>query len=132
MATPFESVYNGTTQDSAINLADGSSVVSTTLALAMTVDDTIMEVVDAGAAPIGGVVVVDDELMYYEGEVGQTRVSNLRRGMGGTTAATHTATAVVTFYARAKFVNPAIAIAIQAMQADLVDALARIAALEAI
>lgn len=131
MATPFESVYNGTTQDSAINLADGSSVVSTTLALAMTVDDTMMEVVSAGAAPIGGVVIVDDELMFYEGEVGQTRVTNLRRGMVNP-AATHAASAVVTFYARSRFVNPAIVAAMLAMQADLVDALARIAALEAI
>jgi hypothetical protein len=59
--------------------------------------DTSITVVDAGAYPPSGIIIIDNEQISYSSIVGNT-FTDCVRGVNGTTPATHAAYAPVTYY----------------------------------
>lgn len=117
--------------DTAINLANGAHSGETELAEDLAIDEEeLMRVLDATNAPIGGTVVINDEIIYYHARYKASDLLHLQRGMEGTTPAAHTAGSAVVIYGAPRFGNPAIAQAIIAMQGVITDLKARIAVLE--
>src|SRR6185369_10906498 len=121
------------TKDSAVQLAHGSRVVATNLARDLDAAETDLLIVsDAGNSSPRGVVVVEDEIIFYHrydrGEPGT--LSDLLRGQQGSQRVAHRADAEVVILSSPRFGNPAVAEAIIAMQEDLLDLLVRVEGLE--
>lgn len=132
MATPGQSSFavDGSI-DTTVTLALGATVITTTLAQELSDEETDIAVVeDAHGAPRSGVMVIGDELIYYESRYVRTDLKDLARGQEGTSAATHTVGSTVKIYGPSRFANPALVEALIAAQEVISDLQTRVAALE--
>lgn len=122
MPTPGQSQFaGGGTLDTAINLSMGVRVVTTTLATNLS-NSEIEQVflTDATGIPFRSTIVINDERIYCDGRFGDT-LQLLTRGAEGTTPASHTAGATVTYYSAPRFGNPAIEDAVMALENALIS-----------
>lgn len=138
MPSPFASSFavDGT-KDTSLSLAHGITSIVTTLTDDLAIDGEEMTVDDATGAGVKGVAVIEDEIVYYHGRRGKSRILELQRGQAGSSAALHLLGATVTFYNMPKFINPALVDALISMQqiindqADVIaDLQTRVTALE--
>lgn len=134
MEKPLSSQYAADGEpDTALNLAVGSSQISTTLVaeLSDTETDHVL-IADGGLADREGTLRIDQEVIYYNlyqrNDPGA--MLDLLRGQEGTTPATHANGADVLILGRPRFANPAVKDSIIAMQVTLADLIARIEVLE--
>jgi hypothetical protein len=134
MARALFSQYAATGDpDTALNLAVGSSQITTTLAAELSEDEHDKVILtDGGLAEPKGTLAIEDEIIYYHvydrKEPGC--MLDLLRGQEGTAPATHANGTDVLILGRARFVNPAVKDSIMSMQDKLAELEARIVALE--
>jgi hypothetical protein len=120
--------------DTADTLTQGAAQVSVTLA--GDINESFinhLKVSNAAGAPRkNGTVVVDGEIIYYgifdPSDPGY--LYDLKRGQDGTTAAAHSAGAVVAILGPPRFGSPALVDAVIAMQTTINDLKSRLEALE--
>lgn len=100
--TPLKSKFSEIGDvDTAMTLFKGASGISVLLAADLSDEETeVAFLSDTTGAPVNGMLVIGDELIFYSGMLGRDRVFDLARGAGGSLAAAHTAGTPVEIHPR--------------------------------